>query len=118
MASAGTVAEPARAIIAASAAAGSTQRPCSKTACAMREISVIAERRALGEYAPVSQTTLTLRELDVLRLVADGAGNVEIARTLHIGLGTVKGHVHAILMKLYANDRTHAAVRAVRRGYI
>jgi NarL family two-component system response regulator LiaR len=84
----------------------------------MREISVLADHRALGEYVRPSRSELTQRELDVLRLVADGTGNVEIARMLHIGLGTVKGHIRDIRVKLYANDRTHAAVRAVRSGYI
>jgi DNA-binding NarL/FixJ family response regulator len=61
---------------------------------------------------------LTQRELDVLRLVVDGIGNAEIAKRLHLGLGTVKGHVRDILEKLDASDRTQAAVNAMRRGYI
>lgn len=61
---------------------------------------------------------LTAREMDVLRLIADGFGNVEIGRELHLGLGTVKGHVRDILEKLSAADRTQAAVNALRRGLI
>jgi DNA-binding NarL/FixJ family response regulator len=61
---------------------------------------------------------LTMRELDVLRLVADGAGNAEIAERLNLGLGTVKGHVRDILEKLSASDRAHAAVIAFRRGFL
>ena len=75
--------------------------------------------RRLG--APVSSpvdSPLTPRELDVLRLIADGVGNAEIAEQLHIGLGTVKGHIRDILEKLSASDRTQAAVNAMRRGYI
>jgi two-component system, NarL family, response regulator LiaR len=75
--------------------------------------------RRLG--APVSSpvdSPLTPRELDVLRLIADGVGNTEIAEQLHIGLGTVKGHIRDILEKLSAADRTQAAVNAMRRGYI
>jgi DNA-binding NarL/FixJ family response regulator len=61
---------------------------------------------------------LTPRELDVLRLVAEGNGNGEVAERLCIGLGTVKGHIRDILYKLEASDRTHAAVHALRHGYI
>lgn len=76
--------------------------------------------RRFGGSAKRSGTAspLTARETDVLRLVADGIGNAEIAEHLHIGLGTVKGHVRDILEKLAASDRTHAAVVALRRGYI
>jgi DNA-binding NarL/FixJ family response regulator len=55
---------------------------------------------------------------DQLRLVAEGNGNIEVAERLFIGLGTVKGHIRDILDKLDASDRTHAAVRALRHGYI
>jgi DNA-binding NarL/FixJ family response regulator len=76
----------------------------------------------LQHFAPrapvVVDSPLTPREIDVLRLVADGIGNNEIAERLHIGLGTVKGHVRDILEKLSASDRTQAAVTALRRGII
>ena len=76
--------------------------------------------RRLGAPAPQSSadSPLTPRELDVLRLIADGIGNAEIAERLHIGLGTVKGHIRDILEKLSAADRTQAAVNALRRGFI
>jgi NarL family two-component system response regulator LiaR len=75
--------------------------------------------RRLGAPAPAPvDSPLTPRELDVLRLIADGVGNAEIAEQLHIGLGTVKGHIRDILEKLSAADRTQAAVKAMRRGYI
>ncbi len=61
---------------------------------------------------------LSPRELDVLRLIADGKANSEIAVALNIGLGTVKGHIRDILEKLRAADRTQAAVFALRRGLI
>jgi len=61
---------------------------------------------------------LTPRETEILRLISDGRANSEIAETLHIGLGTVKGHIRDILEKLSASDRTQAAVVALRRGYI
>lgn len=58
--------------------------------------------------------TLTGRETDVLRLIAKGSSNREIATTLHITEGTVKGYVSTILAKLEVNDRTQAALYAVR----
>jgi DNA-binding NarL/FixJ family response regulator len=61
---------------------------------------------------------LTHRELDVLRLVAEGKTNAEIASSLFISLGTVKVHVERIIDKLGVSDRTQAAVRAVEMGYI
>ncbi len=61
---------------------------------------------------------LSPRETEILKLIADGVGNAEIAERLSIGLGTVKGHVRDILEKLSAADRTQAAVVALRRGII
>jgi NarL family two-component system response regulator LiaR len=76
--------------------------------------------RRLGAPAPLpaGRSPLTPRELDVLRLIADGIGNTEIAERLHLGLGTVKGHIRDILEKLAAADRTQAAVNALRRGLL
>ncbi|HTJ25115.1 MAG TPA: response regulator transcription factor [Candidatus Limnocylindria bacterium] len=81
-------------------------------------IAHVVLRRFSGVAAPPADSPLTPRELDVLRLVADGVGNAEIAERLHLGLGTVKGHVRDILEKLSASDRAHAAVTAFRRGLL
>jgi DNA-binding NarL/FixJ family response regulator len=62
--------------------------------------------------------TLTARELDVLRKVAQGKGNKIIALDLEIAEHTVKNHVKSILAKLGADDRTGAVITAARRGYI
>jgi len=59
---------------------------------------------------------LTPRELDVLRLVARGLGNKQIAGELNLSVGTVKGYVSAILPKIHAGDRTQAALYAVKHG--
>jgi DNA-binding NarL/FixJ family response regulator len=61
---------------------------------------------------------LTQRELDVLRLVAEGKTNAEIAQSLFISAGTVKVHVERIINKLGVSDRTQAAVRGVELGYL
>jgi NarL family two-component system response regulator LiaR len=59
---------------------------------------------------------LTGREMEVLRLIAQGNSNKEIASALHLTEGTVKGYVSAILDKLQVEDRTQAALVAVRNG--
>jgi two-component system nitrate/nitrite response regulator NarL len=59
---------------------------------------------------------LTPRELEVLRLVADGLSNKEIASSLFITEGTVKNHVHNALEKLQLENRTQAAAYIVRQG--
>lgn len=79
---------------------------------------VVMERVGVTRPPSAAASPLTARETDVLRLIASGTGNAEIARTLHIGLGTVKGHIRDILEKLAAADRTQAAVLALRRGLI
>jgi DNA-binding NarL/FixJ family response regulator len=60
--------------------------------------------------------SLTDREIDVLRLIAQGQSNKEIATSLHLTEGTVKGYVSAILGKLQVADRTQAALYAVKHG--
>lgn len=76
--------------------------------------------RELGSArrAPDAESPLTHRETDILRLIAEGNGNAEIAQQLYLGLGTIKGHIRDILDKLSASDRTQAAVTALRRGLI
>ena len=54
----------------------------------------------------------------VLRLIAEGNSNKEIAARLSVTEDSVKGHVRNILSKLGANDRTHAAMIGVKRGII
>ncbi|HEY1034434.1 MULTISPECIES: response regulator transcription factor [unclassified Pseudoxanthomonas] len=73
---------------------------------------------AAGIAEHASDDALTLREIEVLRQVADGNGNKRIAQLLTISEETVKAHMKNILAKLDANDRTHAVTIAVRRGII
>jgi DNA-binding NarL/FixJ family response regulator len=61
---------------------------------------------------------LTVREVDVLQLIAEGSANKVVADRLAISEDTVKAHVKNILSKLGANDRTHAVTIAVKRGII
>lgn len=61
---------------------------------------------------------LTERELQVLRLLAEGYSNPAIAQRLHLARGTVRNYVSAILQKLGVSDRTQAAVEGLRRGLL
>jgi NarL family two-component system response regulator LiaR len=63
-------------------------------------------------------TELTERELDVLKLIANGLTNSQIAEKLVISENTVKGHVSNILSKLHLADRTQVAVYAWQRGIV
>ncbi|MEC4814767.1 MAG: response regulator transcription factor [Scytonema sp. PMC 1069.18] len=67
---------------------------------------------------PIDPYTLTERELEVLQLIVEGCSNAVIAERLYITVGTVKTHVRNILNKLCADDRTQAAVRALRSGLV
>ncbi len=70
----------------------------------------------IAEHA--TDDALTPGELSVLRLIADGNANKQIAAHLSISEETVKGRVKNLLSKLGANDRTHAAMIGIKRGII
>ncbi|MCI0477843.1 MAG: response regulator transcription factor, partial [Anaerolineales bacterium] len=82
---------------------------------------VLAEFNRLAASTPAPPDLppiepLTERELAVLQHLANGKSNREIAETLFLSEGTVKNYVSTILGKLQANDRTHAAILALKRG--
>lgn len=89
------------------AAAGQVQLSPQAAARLMREVR-----------APDSPEALTERETEVLRLLAQGRANKEIARDLHIGEQTVKTHVSSVLAKLGVHSRTQAALYAARIGLV
>jgi DNA-binding NarL/FixJ family response regulator len=66
----------------------------------------------------LSAVPLSARELEVLRLLAEGKANHEIAETLVISPSTVHNHISSILIKLQVENRVQAAVRAVREGLV
>ncbi len=70
----------------------------------------------LAEHA--AEESLSPLEVRILRLIAEGNSNKEIAARLSVTEDSVKGHVRNILSKLGANDRTHAAMIGVKRGII
>ena len=84
---------------------------------ARKLMSAVATQEEPSEVrAPTSLEALTEREMEVLRLIADGLNNREIADMLFISDKTVKTHVSSILSKLHLEDRTQAAIYALRHG--
>ncbi len=92
----------------------STSAPQASDEDDTQTITAVAE-----EYQQLIETyPLTDRELEVLELIVAGCSNAEISEKLYITVGTVKTHVCHILNKLCADDRTQAAVRALRAGLV
>jgi len=89
------------------AAAGKVQLAPEAAARLMREVR-----------APESPEALTERETEVLKLIAHGKANKQIARELSIDESTIKSHVHSILSKLNVKSRTQAALHAVHVGLV
>ena len=77
---------------------------------------VVQEVREAKRAVPPAFAELTERELDVLRMIAEGNSNASIAEQLVLSEKTVKGHVSNILSKLHMDDRTQAAVFAWQKG--
>lgn len=78
----------------------------------------LLQQTASQQAKPATQITenLTSREEEVLRLMAQGLSNNEIAAQLYLSEGTVRNHVSAIFAKLDVSDRTQAAIIAIRHG--
>ncbi len=66
----------------------------------------------------VDKAGLTDREIEILQLIVQGSSNAEISSALYVTVGTIKTHIRHILNKLCVDDRTHAAVLALRAGII
>lgn len=73
---------------------------------------------AMGNTMATIAAPLTHRETQILTYIAEGNSNKQIAHILDISEQTIKNHVSSILRKLNANDRAHAAVLAIRHGWI
>ena len=78
----------------------------------------LATRRAAQRSHQLAAAKLTERETQVLRLVAQGRSNSEIAAELFLGTETVKTHVSSVLAKLGARDRVQAVITAYESGFI
>jgi DNA-binding NarL/FixJ family response regulator len=94
-------------------ASGGTMISPAITERAQRELATRAAGQGGAEPEPI-----TTREREVLRLLAAGYSNREIAKALFVAEGTVKNHVSNILTKLGVRDRTRAALKAAERGYL
>ena len=90
--------------------------PSRRRAAATESLLPKSISRALAERMPGSE--LSERELEVLKLIADGMSNAEMAAKLVLSEKTIKGHVSNILSKLHLADRTQAAVYAWRQGVV
>jgi len=86
------------------------------------EADVVVSERVIATAAPATVpregAALTPRELDVLRLVAQGLGNKEIAADLDVSTHTVKYHLASVLAKLGVRSRTEAVSRGIRTGLL
>ena len=80
--------------------------------------SILAEAQRSGPTSHASDSLLTQREEEVLKLIADGAATPEVAAALYISTKTVRHHLSSIYEKLDSRDRTQAVLRAVRMGII
>jgi DNA-binding NarL/FixJ family response regulator len=83
-----------------------------------RLIERFATRRGVGHAPTAAVDDLTARELEVLRQIAAGLSNAEIAQSLNIGEATVKTHVTRVLMKLELRDRVQAVIFAYESGLV
>ena len=64
------------------------------------------------------ESPLNHREMEILRCIAEGNPNKRIARALGISEQTIKNHISSILRRLNANNRTHAVVLAIQKGWL
>lgn len=97
------------------AAGGSLVQPAVTDALTRRFAAGVA---AVPLEVDAPPEALTPREVEILRLLAGGYSNKEIAAAIHLSTGTVKNHVSAILLKLGVRDRTRAVLRALELGLI
>ena len=79
---------------------------------------VVVRALLRGDQREVLCSLLTVRELEILRLVAGGQTNKEIAAELFISSDTVKGHLETVYRKLGVSDRAHAGAVAIRNGLV
>jgi DNA-binding NarL/FixJ family response regulator len=85
---------------------------------AAKMLQILRAQRSSVDAAETIRAELSEREIEVLKLIANGNDNAEIARALFISPKTVKNHISNILMKLQMENRIQAAVYAVRSGIV
>jgi len=90
----------------------------SKPGVAERILKQFQEMASMEQVTHKPKTPLTLREIQILRFIANGCTNKEVAHRLNISDQTIKNHVSTILRKLNANDRAHAVAMAVYNHWV
>ncbi len=85
---------------------------------AKKVLQLFHDLALMGKDIETLMTPLSPRETEILRYIAEGNSNKRIAYALGIGEQTIKNHITSIMRKLNANDRTHAVVLAIRRGWL
>ena len=90
----------------------------SKTLAPGASAGVVNRKSEIGNRNSILVDPLTDRELEILRLIAEGHSNAEISKQLYLALSTVKGHNLRIFNKLQAQNRTEAVARARELGLI
>ena len=85
---------------------------------AKKVLELFHDLSLMGKDIETLMTPLSPRETEILRYIAEGNSNKRIAYALGIGEQTIKNHITSIMRKLNANDRTHAVVLAIRKGWL
>ena len=85
---------------------------------AKKVLELFHDLSLMGKDIETLMSTLSPRETEILRYIAEGNSNKRIAYALGIGEQTIKNHITSIMRKLNANDRTHAVVLAIRKGWL
>ena len=83
-----------------------------------KNCGIIPARQLSKTVFKERHSNLTQREYEVLKLIVDGQSNSDIAKTLTISEHTAKAHVCNIIQKLVVDDRTQAAVKALKEGLV
>jgi len=90
----------------------------SRPSVAKKVLQLFKNLSTMVKDVDMLMTPLSPREMEILRHIAGGNSNKRIAYTLGIGEQTIKNHITSIMRKLNANDRTHAVVLAMRKGWL
>jgi len=90
----------------------------SRPSVAKNVLQLFKNLSKMGEDVDMLMTPLSPRESEVLKYIAEGNSNKRIAYALGIGEQTIKNYITSIMRKLNANDRTHAVVLAMRKGWL
>jgi len=89
-----------------------------RPSAAKKVLQLFKNLSLMGKDVETLMTPLSPREREILRHIAEGTSNKRIAFALGIGEQTIKNHITSIMRKLNANDRTHAVVLAMRKGWL